>query len=93
MSALFDGLAAALLQPVEPARRHVVIARTKGLDTISSIDAQALRAVAERSDALFHLVLMETALDNDAAMRLFQCKIMGLCWPTRRWWVPFTRRL
>ena len=93
MSALFDGLAAALLQPVEPSRRHVVIARTKGLDTISSIDAQALRAVAERSDALFHLVLMETALDNDAAMRLFQCKLMGLCWPTRRWWVPFTRRL
>ena len=93
MSALFDGLAAALLQPVEPARRHVVIARTKGLDTISSIDAQALRGVAERSDALFHLVLTETALDNDAALRVFQCQFMGLCWPTRRWWVPFTRRL
>ena len=93
MSALFDGLAAALLQPVEPARRHVVIARTKGLDTVSSIDAQALRAVAERSDALFHLVLMETALDNDAALRVFQCQFMGLCWPTRRWWIPFTRRL
>jgi hypothetical protein len=33
LSALYDTLAIALLQPVEPARRHVVIARTKGRDT------------------------------------------------------------
>jgi VWFA-related protein len=95
LSALFDTLAAALLQPVEPARRHVVIAATKGRDTISSIDARAVRTIAERSDALFHLVMMETASDNEQALGAFQCnpEMMGLCWPTRRFWVPFQRRL
>ncbi|HSC29157.1 MAG TPA: VWA domain-containing protein [Vicinamibacterales bacterium] len=93
MAALYDTLAAALLQPVEPARRHVVIARTKGLDTISSIDAGAVRAIAERSDALLHVVAMETALDNDMALRGFQCQFMGFCWPTRRSWTPFEHRL
>jgi len=95
LSALYDSLATALLQPVEPARRHVVIARTKGLDTISSINAQAVRAIAEQADALFHLVMMETALDSDAALSSFQCNptLMGLCWPTKRFWVPFQRRL
>jgi VWFA-related protein len=95
LSALFDTLTAALLHPVEPARRHVVIARTKGIETISTVDAATLRAVAEQSDAQFHVVMMETALDNDAALSAFQCNrnFMGLCYPTRRFWVPFRRRL
>lgn len=91
--ALYDALAAALLYPSEPARRHVVIARTRGEDTISAVDAQALREIAERSDALFHLVLMETALDNGDALAAFQCHFMGFCWPARQFWVPFRRRL
>ncbi len=86
-------LTAALLQPVEPARRHVVVARTKGLDTISSVDAAAVRAVAERSDALFHVVVMETAFDNEAALAGFQCANMGLCWPNRTLWVPHRSQL
>jgi VWFA-related protein len=93
LSALYDTLAAALMQPVEPARRHVVIASTKGQDNISSIGADAIRAIAERSDALLHVVAMETALDNDDALGAFQCQWMGYCWPTRRFWVPFQRRL
>lgn len=93
LAALYDTLATALLQPVEAARRHVVIARTKGLDTISATSAQAVRAIAERSDALFHLVMMEAALDRETELSRFQCGHMGLCWPTRRPWVPFQRRL
>lgn len=93
MAAVFDTLAAALLQPVEPARRHVVIARTKGVDTISSVDGQAVQAIAERSDALFHVVAMQTAAANDVALCGFQCAMMGFCWPTRRYWVPFQRQL
>ena len=93
MAAVYDTLAAALLQPVDPSRRHVVIARTKGVDTISSIDAEAVKAIAERSDALFYVVAMETAADNDGALRGFQCELMGYCWPTRRFWLPFQRRL
>lgn len=92
-SALYDTLATALLHPVEPARRHVVIARTKGVDTISSVDAQAVRAIAERADAVFHVVAMESAADYDSALRGFQCRNMGYCWPTRRFWIPFERRL
>jgi VWFA-related protein len=93
LSALYDTLIAALLQPVEPARRHVVVARTKGRDTISSVNAQAVRAVAERSDALLHIVMTETELDNENALSLFQCELMGFCWPTRSSWVPHLRRL
>jgi VWFA-related protein len=93
LPALYDSLAAALIQPVEPARRHVVIARTKGHDAISSINAQAVREIAERSDALFHLVVSERDADSEAALSDFQCGNMGLCWPTRRFWVPFERHL
>ena len=88
MSSLFDTLTAALLQPVEPARRHVVVARTKGIDTLSSVDAAGVAAVAERSDALFHLVVMETAFDNEAALSAFQCAMMGRCFPSRGFWLP-----
>jgi VWFA-related protein len=91
--AVYDTLAAALLYPVEPRRRHVVIAATKGVDTISSVNAQSVRAIAERSDALFHLVAMESESDNDDAFGSFQCGLMGHCWPTRQFWVPFRRRL
>jgi tetratricopeptide (TPR) repeat protein len=73
LAATYETLAAAVLQPVELARRHVVIARTKGLDTISAISAAALGAVVERSDALLHLVLMEAARDRDTTEGTFQC--------------------
>ena len=62
LASTYDALAAVLLHPVGPARRHVVIARTKGVDTMSAVNAGALGAIAGRSDARFHLVLMETAL-------------------------------
>ena len=88
LPSMFDTLAAALVYPSEPARRHVVVARTKGIDTLSSVDAEAIRSMASQADSLFHLVLMETALDNDAALRGFQCAHMGMCWPTRSFWVP-----
>jgi tetratricopeptide (TPR) repeat protein len=93
LASLYDALTAALLQPVEPARRHVVVARSKGIDTVSSMDAAAVRAVAERSDALLHLVVMETAFDNDMALMGFQCQMMGFCWPDRTLWVPHRRQL
>jgi len=88
LPSLFDTLATALLHPVEPARRHVVVARTKGRDSLSSVDAQTVQSIAERADARLHLVLMETAFDMDEAVRGFQCTFMGMCWPARRFWVP-----
>ena len=93
LSSLYETLVAALLHPSEPARRHVVVARTKGLDTVSSVTAHAVQAVAERSDVLLHVVMMQTELDNDSAFSGFQCAMMGFCWPTRTAWVPHLRRL
>lgn len=93
LSSLYEALVAALLQPVQPARRHVVIASTKGLDTVSSINAAAVRAVAEQSDALFHVVLQQTANDNEAALSAWQCAVIGLCWPSRSFWVPHDWRM
>ena len=93
LSSLYDTLVAALLQPVEPARRHVVIARTKGVDSMSTVDAASVRAVAERSDALLHVVMMQTAGANETALSAFQCGMMGFCWPTRSFWIPHQRRM
>jgi len=95
LASLYDSLAAALLQPSEPARRHVVVARTKGGDTISAVGAAEIQGIAERADALFHIVMMETEFDNEVALRGFQCNrdLMGICAPTRRFWTPFQRRL
>jgi hypothetical protein len=95
LGSVYDTLTAALLHDVEPWRRHVVIARTKGRDSMSSASAKAVGAIAERSDALFHLVVMETALDNEAALHSFQAQPanMGLIWPTHRFWIPARRQL
>ena len=95
LGSVYDTLTAALLHDVEPWRRHVVIARTKGRDSMSSASAKAVGAIAERSDALFHLVVMETALDNEAALHSFQAQptLMGLVWPTHRFWIPARRQL
>ena len=88
LASTFDALAAVLLHPVGPARRHVVIARTKGVDTMSAVNAGALGAIAAKSDARFHLVLMEEALTNDGEARAWQCREIGQCWPTVRSWIP-----
>jgi VWFA-related protein len=88
LASTYDALAAVLLHPVGPDRRHVVIARTKGVDTMSAVNAGALGAIAAKSDARFHLVLMETALSNDGEARAWQCREIGQCWPTVRSWIP-----
>jgi VWFA-related protein len=90
-ASLYDTLATALIQSVEPARRHIVIAATRGVDTISSVGGGAIETIARQSDALFHVVIDETELDNSTARGGFQCAFMGFCWPTRRFWVPHQR--
>jgi VWFA-related protein len=92
-AALYNALAAALLQPVDLNRRHVIVASTRGLDSTSTITAAQLRAIAERSDAQLHLVMEEVDADAEVTVRGFQCVNMGLCRPTVRFWVPARRRL
>ncbi len=93
LASLYDTLTTALLLPVEPARRHIVIAGTKGLDTVSAVGASAVATIARQSDAMLHVVIDETAFDNDSAAGGFQCAFMGFCWPTRRFWVPVRHQL
>jgi VWFA-related protein len=90
---LYDTLATALLQPVEPERRHVIVAATRGLDAGSLLTAAGVRAIAERSDAQLHLVMREAEADVEAGVRMFQCACMSLCRPTHRFMTPVRRRL
>lgn len=62
-SAVHDALVAGLLTPVDVDRRHLVVAMTDGVDTTSTLDADTVRRVAGRSDAVMHIV----ALDGQSA--------------------------
>jgi len=92
-SSLFDTLTTVLLQPIEPRRRHVIVAATKGLDTISAVTAADVAAIARHADAQLHLVMLEMDADKDATIRPFQCANMDLCRPTYRFWTPARHRL
>jgi VWFA-related protein len=87
LSSVHDALAASMLRPVEPNRRHIIIALTDGIDSISALRARTVRDIAERSDATLHI----GHVDISAARYLaaFQCAMMGWCSPTRRFWLPF----
>jgi hypothetical protein len=56
MSAVHDALIAALVKPVPPSRRHLIVAIIDLLDTISYSSADKVREVAARSDALLEIV-------------------------------------
>jgi len=56
LSSIYDAIAAAMLQPVLANRRHLVVALTDGYDTVSTLDAPAIRDLARRSDAALHIV-------------------------------------
>jgi tetratricopeptide (TPR) repeat protein len=100
LASLYDGLIAALLQPVDPDRRHVVIAGVKNHDTMSAMDVAAVRDVAARSDAWLHVVVLETAAANEAQAAGFRCElesndvlVEGVCQPTARFWTPHVHEL
>ena len=91
MSSIHDAIAAALLQPVPLDRRHIVLARTKAIDTVSALEAPAVVDIARQSAAMLHIVLMEAANNDAAEIRRFQCDNAGFCEPSRRFWMPFRR--
>jgi hypothetical protein len=57
-SAVHDALVAGLLTPVDVDRRHLIVAMTDGLDTTSTLDADAVLRVAGRTDAVMHIVAL-----------------------------------
>ena len=58
VSSVHDALIAALMRPVTPDRRHLVIAVTDAIDTMSFTTAERVRDVAARSEALLELVVV-----------------------------------
>jgi VWFA-related protein len=57
MTSAYDAVAAALMTRVDLDRRHLVVAMTDAWDTMSVLDAETLRDVASRSEAVLHLAL------------------------------------
>jgi VWFA-related protein len=55
---MFDALFLALARPEEVGRRHLVAAFGSGADASSVLDYDAIEAVARRSDAVLHVVLL-----------------------------------
>jgi len=57
-TSMYDGLVAALVPPREGDRRHLVVAFTDGVDTMSVLGSEALLEVGRRSDSVLHLFLI-----------------------------------
>ncbi len=55
----YDALVAAMITRVDIDRRHLVVAITDAIDTVSVLDARAVRDVASRSDAVLHIAMVE----------------------------------
>jgi VWFA-related protein len=62
-TALFDGLAAAMMRPSEPDRRQFIVAYSDGIDTISFLDLDAVREIAGATDAVVQ-ILVPIAFDG-----------------------------
>jgi hypothetical protein len=59
-SAVHDTVFLALVRPGEPERRHLVIVFTDGNDTFSRLDPARLPEIADKADAVLHLVVSES---------------------------------
>jgi len=64
---LADGLFYALAWPIEPDRRHVVVAFTDGWDHDSTLEVERLPKLAAHSDAVLHVVAWATPADGPSA--------------------------
>ena len=56
-TALYDGLAAAMMRAAEPDRRQLIVAYTDGQDTISILPLDTVREVAGFADAVVQIVV------------------------------------
>jgi VWFA-related protein len=55
-SSVHDALIAAMVRPVAPVRRQLVVAITDGIDTMSVTTADRVREVASRADAVLQII-------------------------------------
>lgn len=59
ISPVYDALFAALMHTPDAGRRHMILALTDAADAGGVISIETLTAVADRSDAVLHLVLLD----------------------------------
>lgn len=90
-ASLIDAVITALATPVEADRRHVVILRTRGTDTMSLTAVNRLQNVAATSDAQLHIILDEMSVWQELDERGFRCRELDHCLPAANFWQPFRR--
>lgn len=56
-TALYDGLAAAMMRTSEPDRRQLIVAYTDGQDTTSILSTATVREIAGHAEAVVHIVV------------------------------------
>ena len=66
---VIDGLYYAIAWPVEPDRRHVVVAFTEGFDRFSVLDAEMFPRLIQHSDAVLHVVLRDSPAYSNGPLR------------------------
>jgi len=59
VQSLYDALFLAMMHPPDPARRHLIVAISDGVEFGSVVDSTTLRDVARRAEAVLHLVLVD----------------------------------
>jgi hypothetical protein len=75
-SAVYDGIAAALLRPTGIDRRHLIVAFTDSYDNRSVVSPELLAAAASRSESVLHIVSREPP-----SMGASEMLVNGLFWP------------
>jgi VWFA-related protein len=60
-SSVYDGISAALLRTAQLGRRHLVVGFTDGLENRSILGGDAVVAIAQRTEAVLHLILPDTS--------------------------------
>ena len=66
-SSIYDALGAAMISRPELRRRQLIVALTDGFETMSSLNADDLVALAQRSEAVVHILLLSPAASDRAA--------------------------
>lgn len=75
-SAVYDGIAAALLRPTTIDRRHLIVAFTDSYDNRSVVSPELLAATARRSESVLHIVSPEPPPMTAADVLAY-----GMFWP------------
>ena len=100
LAAVYDALGAALIEPVAPDARHLIVALTNGIDTDSVLSLKTVQDLAARTDARLHVAQIDVEelkpgkgdtaaqwVTSEEERRDAQC-LKAQCEPTHQFWQP-----